>query len=109
MQRHLFLTIAAFISLSQPASVANESHNSEHLAQAAQACKSGERPIIERTDTGYQTGQFAVPLRDESGAVYSAILLSKDDMYELEACRKRLLEARNRELVRTEQERQPTS
>jgi hypothetical protein len=109
MRRHLFLAIAVFISLSQSPSGANESHNSEHLAQAAQACSSGERPIIERTDTGYQTGQYAVPVRDKSGAVYSAILLSEDDLYELEACRKRLLEARNRELVRPEQERQTTS
>jgi len=52
-----------------------------------QACELGLTLIPVESDFGYQTGQFALPVRDAGGDVHSAIILEEASLRTIPECR----------------------
>lgn len=63
------------------------------MSDAETACRSGLPLIPVEVDSGVETGQYALPLKGESGEFNSALILDKEALDALPECRARVEQA----------------
>lgn len=60
---------------------------SAEKAQVSQACKIGLPLIPVSSDYGHDTGEFALPLSESDGEVHTALIVSANDLKEIDECK----------------------
>ncbi|HIG23054.1 MAG TPA: hypothetical protein EYG02_12240 [Henriciella marina] len=88
------LAIVTAASLFAAPAIAERVHlTASQMSDAETACRSGLPLIPVEVDTGIETGQYALPLKGESGEFNSALILDKQALDALPECRARVEQA----------------
>lgn len=85
--------VAAAAFLSAPAIAERVHLTAAELSDAETACRSGLPLIPVEVDTHVETGQYALPLKGESGEFNSALILDEETLNALPECRARVEQA----------------
>ena len=82
--------IAATTLFAGPAIAERVQLTAGEMSDAETACRSGLPLIPVEVDSGVETGQYALPLQDESGEFNSALILDEQTLNALPECRARV-------------------
>lgn len=61
-----------------------------NITLATEACANGAAPVPELSDFGHETGLYAVPIADEQGTIYTAVMMSAEQMSDIQVCARKL-------------------
>ncbi|RIJ33227.1 hypothetical protein [Henriciella algicola] len=88
------LAIVAAAALFAAPAIAERVHlTAAELSDAETACRSGLPLIPVEVDTDVEVGQYALPLKGESGEFNSALILDEETLDALPECRARVEQA----------------
>ena len=85
--------VAAAAFFAAPAIAERVHLTAAEMSEAETACRSGLPLIPVEVDTDVEVGQYALPLKDESGEFNSALILDEETLDALPECRARVEQA----------------